>query len=445
MKKLWQKNNNLNKTVEEYCSGENVVLDNSLLVYDVKGSIAHAEMLWKIGTISKEEYQKLRKCLTEILGLSKKGGFVIELGDEDVHTKVENYLISKLGDLGKKIHTGRSRNDQVLVDLYLFSKDQILEVTKKALDLAHSFLSFAQKYEMMPMPGYTHMQKAMPSTLGMWSASFAESILNDLELFKTAYKLNDQSPLGSGAAYGVSLAINREMTADILGFSKVQNNSLYCQASRCKNHLAIVQALTQTMLSLSRFAQDLLLFTTAEYDFFTVPEDLCTGSSIMPQKKNLDMMEFVRAKTHVVAQCGQTIASISAGLPSGYNSDFAETKGPFMKAIEITKKSLEIVDLAVSSIKPNTEKLKKSCTPELMATHAAYQLVKDGMAFRKAYQTVARSLDKLPQFDVNEVLKISNHTGGPGNLKLVDIKKELDNAKKWFENKPNNIYKFNNK
>ncbi len=433
MKKLWQKNYQLDKAVEEYSSEENVVLDNKLLIYDVLGSMAHAAMLNKIGILSHKEYLKLKKCLLEILSLVESGSFKVEFGDEDVHTKIENYLTEKLGDLGKKIHTGRSRNDQVAVDLRLYTKDKLLNVTKLSLKLVDSFLAFAKKYEMIPMVGYTHMQKAMPSTVGLWAASFAESLLDDLKALKTAYELNDQSPLGSGAAYGVSLPLNRKMTTQLLGFSQVQNNSLYCQASRPKSHLVVVQALVQIMLTLSRFAQDLLLFTTSEYDYFLVSQELCTGSSIMPQKKNLDIMELVRAKTHTVIQYGQVIASLSAGLPSGYNADFAETKGPFMAAIETTEKSLDITNLTINSISPKVNNLIKACTPEIMATHTAYQLVKNGLPFREAYQKVASSLDGLPKFDIYQVLKEEDHIGGPGNLQLAKQKKISNKEGKWWQ------------
>lgn len=441
MKKLWQKGKiKLQSIVDEYCFKEGVELDNHLVVEDVLGSIAHAQMLSKIGIITDKEFLKLKKCLIEVISLKQKGQFTILPNDEDVHTKVENYLIQKLGDLGKKIHTGRSRNDQVLVDLRLFSKDKLLQVVNSSLQLIEVFDEVAKKYEWIPMPGYTHMQKAMPSSVGMWAGSFAESLLDDLKLLKAAYELNDQSPLGTGAAYGVSLPIDRELTAKLLGFSKVQNNSLYTQVSRPKIQLAIMQSFVQVMLTLSRFAQDLLLFTTSEFNFFTVAPELCTGSSIMPQKKNLDVMEYIRAKTQVVIGYEQMVASITAGLPSGYNGDFGETKGPFIKSFEIVLKTVEVLNLAVESIKPNIDILKKAMTSELYATHFAYQYVKKGMPFREAYQKVGKSLNNLPTFNPEKVLKESKHTGGTGNLKpgmiakkVLAIKKEWQHKQKEFQ------------
>lgn len=424
MKKLWEKNIGSHKLVDEYCFGEGVLLDNNLVEEDVSGSIAHAYALKKLGIIDQMELQKLVKTFHEILKLHAQGKFIVQKGDEDVHTKIENYLTEKLGDVGKKIQTARSRNDQVLVDLRLYAKKQLIYVFQSMQKAINSFIEFAEKYEFVPMPGYTHMQKAMPSSVGMWAGSFAESLLDDLKILKTAYELNDQSPLGTGAAYGLPIPIDRKLTAKLLGFSKVQNSSLYTQVSRSKIQLVIIHSLVQVMLTLSRFAQDVLLFTTSEFNFFTISPQLCTGSSIMPQKKNLDVMEYLRAKTHVVIGYEQIVASISSGLPSGYNADMGETKGFFMKSFEITKQSLEVVMRLVSKMKPNIHILEKAMTKELYATHATYELVKKGIPFRKAYQTVGKSLQTIPHYDSVNVLKSSRHIGGTGKLNLLRLKKQ---------------------
>lgn len=411
------------------------MLDNGLIVQDALGSIAHAKMLEKIGILKKKEAIDLKNCLVEIIHLAKAKKFTIGAGDEDVHTKVENYVVSALGDTGKKIHTGRSRNDQVLVDLRLFTKDSLFDIASLCSELISSFLSFAGAYEFVPMPGYTHMQKAMPSSVGMWAGSFAESLSDDLKIVQCAFDLNDQSPLGSGAAYGVSLPIDRNLTAKLLGFGKVQNNSLYAQVSRGKSHLVTLHALTQIMLTLSRFAQDLLLFTTSEFNYFLIDEALCTGSSIMPQKKNFDAMEYLRGRTHTIIGFEHSVAGIVAGLPSGYNADFGETKYPFMKAIQIVQETLEVCVLVLSSIKPNSEVLKSACTPEIYATHAAYELVKKGMSFRDAYTKIGLSLDALPTYDPIHVLKQSNHIGGTGNLQLNKAKAAALKKHAWWEKK----------
>lgn len=433
MKKLWNNTDKKsNDIIDEYCFSEGALLDNYLVAYDVYGSIAQAKMLAQIGIINKNECEKLKTSLIEIINLHKKDGFTVTKEDEDIHTKIENYLTEKLGDLGKKIHTGRSRNDQVLVDLRLFAKEQLLNLSQTTIKTAMEFVKYGQKYEFIPMPGYTHMQKAMPSSVGMWLGSFAEQLLDQVQILKTIYKLNDQSPLGSGAAYGVSLPIDRELTAKNLGFSKVQNNSLYCQISRVTIQLSIMQLLVQLMLCACRFAQDMLLFTTNEYDFFEVDESICTGSSIMPQKKNLDLMEYVRAKTHTIIANQQMMTSLVASLPSGYNADFGQTKGPFIESFFITDQTLKVLVLTLKSIKPNKVNLIKSCTPEIYTTHLAYQYVKKGYPFRDAYLKVKKILGKLPKFDPIIFLKVSKHTGGTANLNLSSVKKQLqDNKKEW--------------
>lgn len=445
MKKIWEKTEIKQQAiVDEYCFKENVKLDNNLVVHDVIGSIAHAQMLSKIGIITGKEYFTLKKALIEIIELKKKNQFIVSDGDEDIHTKVEAYLTDKLGDLGKKIHTGRSRNDQVLLDLRLFAKEKMLSIALQLTKTAGEFVAYAKKYEFIPMPGYTHMQKAMPSSVGMWMGSFAEQFLDTFILLETVFTLNDQSPLGSGTAYGVSLPIDRELTAKILGFAKVQNNSLYAQISRPAIQLVVMNVVVQIMLAASRFAQDMLLFTTSEFNFFDVDESICTGSSIMPQKKNLDVMEFVRAKTQVMIGYQHIVGSVTAGLPSGYNADFGETKEPLMKSFEIGIQTLELLQVVLLSIKPNILILKKACTPELYATHAAYELVKKGTPFREAYLKIGKSLHNLPNYDVKALIKKSNHTGATGKLNLVLISKKIKNKEKKWQQKQQQYQKVIN-
>jgi len=441
MKKIWEKNNQEKslKIIDDYCFKEEVTYDNLLVEYDSLGSIAHAYMLYKMNILSSDEFKKLKEKLIQIIDLYKKGKFVVEPNDEDVHTKVEAYLIDKLGEAGKKIHTARSRNDQVLVDLYLFSKNKLLEIFKQTSSLIEVYLMAAKKNEYIPMPGYTHMKKAMPSSIGLWLGSFAESLLDDLSMLKTTYELVDQSPLGSGAAYGIPLPIDRLLTTKLLGFSKIQNNSLYCQAFRPKIELAIVQALTQLMITMSKFAQDLLIFTTTEFNFFTIADKFCTGSSIMPQKKNLDLMEYLRAKTYTIIGHQQIIASIGASLPSGYNADFGETKKYLMESIKMVLQTIEVVKQIILTLKPNLEVLKKSCTKELLATQASYQLINKNLAFRDAYKKIGKDLEQIPDLDFLEVIKQTNHVGGPGNLGLKKIYQELSVKKKWWFNKENNF------
>lgn len=435
MKKLWHKNYTQNELAEMYCFSRSAVLDNRLIRSDALGSIAHAKMLSTIGILTDAEFISLKKQLLEIIKLDEKGEFTISEHDEDVHTKIENFLTEKVGEPAKKIHTARSRNDQVILDLRLFAKEELFEIFDNAAELVLAFQKMAKQYEFIPMPGYTHMQKAMPSSVGMWMGSFAESLIDDLLLLKSAFVITDQSPLGSGAAYGVSLPINRTLVSNLLGFAKLQNNSLYTMSGRVKFELSAMHAMSQLMLTLSRFAQDLLLFTTTEYNFFTVDDTLLSGSSIMPQKKNLDIMEVLRARSHMVIGHEQTAASIVAGLPSGYNVDFGETKELFIDCVDITGDSIGIVQLVLKNLTPNKEVLLKSCTPDMFAAHAAYLLVKKGMPFRDAYKEIGLHLDKIPQFDVVEVLKSSNHEGGPGNLQLEKIVTAIEEEKKWWSGK----------
>ena len=437
MKKIWEKEKaeKINTLVDSYCFKEGVVFDNQLVVYDVLGSIAHAHMLKDIGILSKEELKKLLTGLKDIVALYKKGEFIVSQEDEDVHTKVEAYLTLKLGEPAKKIHTGRSRNDQVAVDLRLYAKDITLEIALNTVQTVTCLINFAKQYEFMPMPGYTHMQKAMPSSIGMWIMSIAESLIDDIYFLEAVYAINDQSPLGSGAAFGVSLPINRETTAKMLGFSSVLNNSLYCQASRPKIQLALLQAYTQIMISASKFASDVLLFTTSEFNFFSVGESVSTGSSIMPQKKNLDVMEYVRAKTHTVLANQQMIASIGTNLPSGYNADFGQTKKPYMESVEIVNQTMLVMQEMLKQLKPNSEILKKACTKEIFAAHAAYEQVKKGASFRTAYQVIGSNLDSIPDYDATAVIRETNHTGGPGKLCIAQKIDELGKIKKWWMKK----------
>src|SRR5437879_4207551 len=293
MTKLWQKGYNVHSLVEHYEAGLNSKLDMRLIRHDVWGSLAHAAMLRSIEVLTADEHQGLKAALSEILELEATDEFIIQPSDEDVHTSVENYLIAKTGTTGKKIHMARSRNDQVLVDTRLYAKEHLHLVARKLFALCEALFTFAQKTIDIPMPGYTHMRRAMLSSVGLWAASFAEALLDDEQLLSAAYAVNDQSPLGSAAGYGVPLPIDRQLVADLLGFAKVQKNVLYAQNGRGKIEAAIVQALSQIMLDLSKFAQDVMLFTTLEYGFFLLPQELCTGSSIMPQKRNVGIMELV--------------------------------------------------------------------------------------------------------------------------------------------------------
>ena len=449
MTKLWQKGYRLHEQVERFEAAQNSQLDNRLVRHDVWGSLAHSAMLRKSGILSDKECRTLHKHLRAILQLAETGQFTVTQADEDVHTRVENYLTEQAGEAGKNIHTARSRNDQVLVDTRLYAKEQLYTIAELLHGLCRTLLDFAAAHVETPMPGYTHMQRAMLSSVGLWAASFAESLLDDEQLLAAAYQLNDQSPLGSAAGYGVPLAIDRQYVADLLGFAKVQNNVIYVQNGRGKIEAAIVQALAQIMLDLSKFAQDVLLFTTMEYGFFQLPQELCTGSSIMPQKRNIGIMELVRARTSTMLALQQQIMSILSGLPSGFNMDYQETKRPFIEALDLTCESLEICALVVTNLSVNTANLVAACTFELFATDRAYALAaSEGIPFRDAYRIVGKEVtakidearasgQPLPSENLDELverLRARKHLGGSGNPGLDQAYQKLAVSEKaWRE------------
>ncbi len=443
MTKLWQKGYRLNEQIERFEAAQNSLLDARLVRHDVWGSLAHIAMLAHIGILTETEHSTLKKALQDILELEAQHEFIIRPSDEDVHTSVENSLAATTGAAGKKIHMARSRNDQVLVDLRLYGKEQLHAVALKLCQFGDALLAFAEQHAQVPMPGYTHMQRAMLSSVGLWAASFAEGLLDDEQLLAAAYTVNDQSPLGSAAGYGVPIAIDRQYSSDLLGFAHVQNNVIYAQNSRGKVEGAIVQALTQIMLDLSKFAQDVLLFSTVEYGFFAIPQELCTGSSIMPQKRNLGVMELVRARTQTMLALQQQILGIVTGLPTGYNMDYQETKRPFMEALDLVQESLDICTLVISNIGINSERLIAACTFELFAADRAYKLAIDAnMPFRDAYRIVGAEvtaqLDRhntLPVESLDQLVERLNarsHLGGAGNIGIEQASERLQQVQaKW--------------
>ncbi|NPV51537.1 MAG: argininosuccinate lyase [Candidatus Methanofastidiosum sp.] len=430
MAKLWKKKYELDKVVEDFTVGDDYLWDMKLIKADVIGNIAHSTMLRKISIISEEELSNIKKNLITILELHEQGKFIINKEDEDVHTAVENFLTEKLGDVGKKIHTARSRNDQILLDVRLYSKERLFEIMESLLKLCKVLLEFSKENEFIPMPGRTHTQRAMPSSVGLWTGSILESLLDDLYLLKSAFEINDQSPLGSAASYGVNLNIDREYVADLLGFEKVQNNVLYANNSRGKTESIIIFALSQIMIDLSKFANDLILFSIPEFKYFTLPEEFCGGSSLMPQKRNPALLELTRAKAHVVNSLYFRVTGIITSLYSGYNRDFQLTKGPLMESFEITQQTLYLLGYFIPKIKVNKEILIKSFTPEVYATDRVLELVKEGVPFRDAYKDVGINLESLNNKDPVENIKSKTHVGATGNLGLDKIEKIIKEEEK---------------
>jgi argininosuccinate lyase len=390
MTKLWQKNYKADKEIEKFTVGNDFLLDKSLVKYDIYGSIAHAAMLNKIKIIDDNEFKKLKKALLEILRLNDDGKFVIKQEDEDCHTAIENYLTKKLGDLGKKIHTARSRNDQILTALRLYEKEEIKEIKSLLEQYKGSLIATTKKYGKIKIPGYTHMQKAMPTDIKTWLGSFISSVDDNLKLLGTTYSIIDQSSLGSGAGFGLPIKVDKKLTSSLMGFSKVIENPMYAQLSRGKFEATILHLLSQIMLDLNKLSSDLMLFSMQEFGFISLPNELCTGSSIMPQKKNPDALELVRAKYHVVIGEEFKVKSMISNLISGYNRDLQLTKEPVISSVEITKSCINIMVLVVSKMKINEKKCSNALTKDLYATEEAYKLVKKGIPFREAYKEVSK-------------------------------------------------------
>lgn len=388
--KLWQKQYKLNKAVEKFTVGNDYILDQRLVKYDCQASIAHAKMLAKIGILNSAEAKKLEKTLKEIIVADSKGKFKILPQQEDCHTAIENYLTKKLGNLGKKIHTARSRNDQVLAALRLYYKDNLENCEGLVKDFLLKLKSFSKVYGKIKLPGYTHTRKAMPSSIAMWAGSFADSMSDNLKSLAYAGDLIDQSPLGTAAGYGLPINIDRNFTAKLLGFKKVQQNPIYTQNSRGKFESAILHALAQIMFDANKIATDLVLFSMPEFGYFELPKEFCTGSSIMPQKKNPDVFELLRAKYFVVTSNESRVRSIAGNLLSGYNRDLQLLKDPVFQSFEVTLESLQVLNEVFGSLKVNAENCKTALTQELYATAEVYKLVSRGVPFREAYGKVAQ-------------------------------------------------------
>jgi len=329
---------------------------------------------------------------------------------------VERTLTARLGDLGKKIHTCRSRNDQVAVDLRLYAKEQLLSTLEEAAALVDALVEFGRKHEAVPMVGRTHMQPGMPSSVGLWATAHAESLLDDCYSLLNAFDLNDQCPLGSAASYGVPLPIDRQLTSDLLGFSRPTHNVLYANNGRGKMESIVLGAMSQVMLTLSRLAQDFMLFTMPEFDYFKLPVEFCTGSSIMPQKQNPDVCELVRAKASRVKAAELGVYDLIKGSPTGYNRDLQEAKELFMEGIATTRSCLRILAPMVEAVQVNEQKLIAGFSPDVFATDRALELVGEGMPFRDAYHYVKENLQELEQIDPVQAIQLKTHLGAPLGL-----------------------------
>jgi argininosuccinate lyase len=425
-KKLWQKSNtvSLHPIIEEFNAGDDIIYDQELIPYDVHGSLGYAKMLERHGILTPDELNTLQKGLAEILELYEKDHFQLTLQDEDCHTKIENYLTEKYGEVGKKIHTARSRNDQILVTMRLYMKDKLNEIKISALQLAKTIIETAKKYEFMPMPGFTHMQKAMPTTVGTWYGAIAESLLDDIKILDAINHLVvDQNPLGSGAGYGSPFDFDRDELSKDLGFARTQKNVIYCQNSRGRIEGMVLEACEQIMLTLNKLASDWLLFTTQEFNFFKISDEVATGSSIMPQKKNLDVAELIRGRAACVVAARHEITLNILNKPSGYHRDGQEIKRPLFLGLRYTEISLRAAQIVVTRLLPNEQALLQDMSSELFAAHKAFELVKQGFSFRDAYVEIGQHLENIEvnKDSIVQMLKQSTHQGGCGNLQLDQL------------------------
>ena len=430
--KIWKKStsssqSNTEKIVEKFTVGQDHMLDQRLVPYDVQASIAHAKGLEKISIITPQELETIEQGLVEILELWKKDQFKILPQDEDCHTSIENFLTEKHGQVGKRIHTGRSRNDQAVVAMRLYERENLNNIFCETKNLAQLLINFSKKYEFLPMPGFTHTQRAMLSSVGMWTGAIAEQLVWNLETLQHIKGLINRCPLGTAAGYGVNFDLPREFVSQALGFDAPVILSLTAQNTRVGLDIQVVNALKNVGTTLAHFANDLVFYSSAEFGFFTVDPALTTGSSIMPQKKNLDSAEIVRGEYAYICGYEQTLNLLERNLMSGYHREIGRTKEAVFGSFDKLFGMLEMSQTLIQNITPNEEKLREKCTPEIFAADATNQLVKEGMSFREAYQKVGQNLDKLEQVDIDQSLKSKKHLGATGNLGLEKLQQQLNN------------------
>jgi len=430
MSKLWSKQerepgNSIAKKVEAFTVGNDYLLDQVLVPYDLKASGVHAGALQKAGILTEKELDQVKDELGHLLERWETGDFEINRSHEDGHTAIEEWLTYKLGETGKKIHTGRSRNDQVLTALRLYEIDKLGKTRKEALELCNSLLKFGKTFESVPIPGFTHTRKAMLSSAGQWAGGYLELMIIQLQQMDRTTSMISRSPLGTAAGFGSTIAIDREAEAKEMGFQSVIVSATTAQLSRGWMELQLVQYLAGYSAILNRFASDVIQYSSEPYGFLELEDVVCTGSSIMPQKKNPDVAELIRANHSKMAGYSAALQSVTSNLGSGYHRDLQLTKEPVIQAFECLADSLEAADILVQNMIMNKERAIKACTPELFAAEEANRLVvEEGYTFRDAYRKVGRELDNLSARNANDWLNKFTQLGSPGNTGL-DMLKEL--------------------
>jgi len=422
--KLWEKGISTNKMIEKFTVGNDRQLDLLLAKFDVYGNIAHAQMLSSIGILTQEEFLSLKKELVEILQNIQNANFKIDDDIEDIHSQIELILTNKLGEAGKKIHTARSRNDQVLVDIKLFIRENIFGLTENISQVFNLLISKSEEFKNVLMPGYTHFQIAMPSSFGLWFGAFAESLADDLQTVLASYKINNQNPLGSAAGYGSSFPIDRKMTTELLGFDDLNYNSVYAQMSRAKNDRALAFAIASVASTIGKMANDLCVFMSQNFNFFFLPDEFTTGSSIMPHKKNPDVFELLRAKCNRLQNLPYEITLISTNLISGYFRDYQILKDIIFPAFYEINNCLDIYILMLQNVEINKTILNDARYDYLFSVEKVNQQVLQGIPFRTAYKNIAEEI-KNGNFKPNKTIN-HTHEGSIGNLCNKEITEKFE-------------------
>jgi argininosuccinate lyase len=421
--KLWQKKSEMNKQIEKFTVGSDRELDLLLAGYDILGSLAHIAMLHKIGLLNSEEHKQLNTELKAIYSKIESGTFRIDEGVEDVHSQVEFLLTQKLGDTGKKIHSARSRNDQILLDIKLFTRHNLLLISESISQLFETLITLSEKYKSDLMPGYTHLQIAMPSSFGLWFGAYAESLTDDLMLIQTAFRITNQNPLGSAAGYGTSFPIDRQLTTDLLGFESMNYNVIYAQMGRGKVERTVAFALGSVASTISKMAYDCCLFMSQNFGFISLPDELTTGSSIMPHKKNPDVFELLRAKCNKITALANEITLISINLPSGYFRDFQVIKETYLESFGLLRECLEIAKYTIRNILINKNILEDEKYKYIFSVEDVNREVLKGVPFRKAYNSTGEKI-RRGEFQPNKIID-HTHEGSIGNLCNDKIKNKF--------------------
>lgn len=429
MATLWSKGADATRTVEDFTVGNDRVLDLRLAKYDVQGSKAHIKMLESIGLLTSEELEALTAGLDEIAAEIEAGSFVLEDDIEDIHSQVEMNLTRKLGDIGKKIHSGRSRNDQVLVDIKLFLKDEVLKFRQEVLDLFSLLQNLSEKHKDVLLPGYTHGQIAMPSSFGMWFGAYAEALSEDMYMLRGAYKVVDQNPLGSAAGYGSSFPLDRQMTTDLLGFGSMDYNSVAAQLSRGRAERAVASAMGSIALTLNKFASDCCMYMCPNYGFISFPAELTTGSSIMPHKKNPDVWEIIRGNCNRIMSAENEISLLCSNMPHGYHRDFQLLKDILFPALEMVHKCLYMTGYMLENIRVNKDILDSPLYDYLFTVEEVNRRVLSGTPFRDAYKAVGQEVN-AGTFKADRTVH-HTHIGSIGNLCNDRIAAKMSDASRF--------------